>query len=317
MFNLALTSILLATSNTFTANPNTTECHECISNINYLKSPNSSIFNILDRLDNVCTQLNFTQCLNFTNQTEQALENLNATKICEKMGYCDSLALENFVMNLDDVYVFTYYNSILGMKSNITFDRNHSLTQQMYLHQVWNITFDVPVIETDLHMLDNYPNLACNTRNLSSKFGSSWSCPVSRTCERDEDGLRCNFNSTDLIKFTTKDHMYYFNISNTSSPVFVGRVSFDSTISYFDWYRSFSNSCPLWDRWGVWRNSARSPKSEVGHDYDMMTEFYNKMNMSVVDSLYNGTVYTVVANWSKDFSKIYNLDLVKWAFNFV
>jgi hypothetical protein len=296
MFNLAITSLLLSASNTFGAVPNTTECHQCISDVNNLKSHNSSIFNLLNNLDNFCTQFNFTQCLNFTNQTEQALDNLNSTSVCEELGYCDSLNLDNFVMNINDVYVFTYYNSILGMESKLSL-KNKSLSPEMDFHQTWNLTFQEPIVDINQYILDNYPHLDCGIPPES--------CPIHMPCSI----YGCIFNTINMLKITTDSHIYYFNITNSSRPSFLGRVHYVSESSYLDWFSNFKD---LWYS----KKSMYSKDALPINDYRGVYKFYNRNNMSMIDSLYNGTVYSVIANWSTNFHTFDNLRLVNWDFNF-
>lgn len=290
MFNLAITSLLLSTSHAFGPVPNTTECHQCISDVNNLKSHNSSIYNLLNNLDNFCTKFNFTQCLNFTNQTEKALENLNSTSVCEELGYCDSLNLDNFIMNLNDVYVFTYYNSILGMNSKFSLEK--SMNPKMDFHQVWNFTFEEPILEIDQYILDNYPHLNCN---------NALSCPINNACTM----YGCKFNPINIFKITTNTHIYYFNITDPLSPIFLGRVHYESESS-FNWFSSFKN---FWYKKNTFSSDSNS-------DYPKVYGSYNRYNMSVIDSLYNGTVYSVIANWSKNFDTFENLRLVDWHFDF-
>ena len=278
MKNIACILLLLSTSNALLVTPTKIQCNKCISSIDYYKTHNDTIVNIFNALDKICNEFNIKECIEFTNYTKNTLEHLNATKLCENIGYCETLSMDKFIMNINNISLFRYYNSIIAMEPQFSLNSNSNSTsnyiQHMNFHQIWNITFNEPIINTNY-----YSNHIIEVKNYPGHCG-----------------FKC---SIDLLKFTTDKHIYYFNISDSLHPSFIGRVTFDS-IGYVINSNEYSK---FWDLWSLQYNN-------------IITDYYNKINISVIDNLYNGTMYTVLANWSHTYDKINSLKLIEWDIGF-
>ena len=292
---------LLSTSNAFWATPNTSECNQCISNINYFKTHNSSIVNMLNTIDNICSQLNFTECLDGVNYTEHAIQNINATQVCENLGFCDTLDLNNLELSISNVYLFRYYNSILGMNTSINFNHTKPVSNESYLlefHQLWNITFEDPILNIKHFELDNYPMFKCPK--------GSWLYPCSKYgcgCTHDPTLARsCNIPSVSLLKVSTHNHMYYYNITDQYHPNFLGRIYFNQKQSILDYL-------------SIYENPVISSSEQK-----LIMNFYNNQNYSIIDTIYNGTMYNILGHWEGNMESFnsfnMNMNLVKCGVSF-
>ena len=101
----------------------------------------------------------------------------------------------------------------------------------------------------------------------------------------------CQNPAFKILKFKTNDNLYYYNISNSHNPMFLGRFEFSDS---YNWYSPHNNPESL--------------------QTNMTTSYFNSQNMSVIDSFSNGTFYTVVGNWSKNAIK--SLELINWDVKF-
>lgn len=186
-----------------THNFNNDNCELCTSAVNNITNHNSSVYQFLNETENYCQSLNFTDCVNITNQTKLFLDSINSYSFCEQIGLCSSLNMENYVDTCENITIFSHMNSVIGSTMNIS-------TNNITFHKVWNITLPDEILNVSLF---EFVNLA------ESKLTSCY-----------KHNSVCNYNDLDhlrIIKLINLKDTYYFNVSNCFEPLFIEKITFD------------------------------------------------------------------------------------------
>ena len=90
---------------------NISDCNECITEVKNIRQYNSSIVKLFNTLDNMCETLNLTECVSGLSSAEHWLLEENITKVCQDLGFCDNLTIDNYIMSVDSsLHLFRYYN---------------------------------------------------------------------------------------------------------------------------------------------------------------------------------------------------------------
>ena len=112
---------------------------------------------------------------------------------------------------------------------------NHSNTHN--LHQIWNITFDESILSTEVSVVDNFPTYHCS----DTQCPQQWSrCSPGFVChgeclwgDPNPTIQYCYFTPTLMLKFSTSNHIFYFNITTVSQSEFMDQIHFQSSTKYF------------------------------------------------------------------------------------
>ena len=143
-----LVSILISKGNGYTfmdSKPfNISDCTQCIADINNIRTHNKSIIEIFTTLDNICETFNFTGCISELNTAENWVLKENSTKVCQELGYCDTLTIDNYLGSIGDQYLFTYYNRLLAMNYTIYFNNNSLYTN---FTVIWEYILNEPIVD--------------------------------------------------------------------------------------------------------------------------------------------------------------------------
>jgi len=164
---------------------NVSDCNQCITDINNVRTHNKSIIKIFNTLDNICETFNFTGCVSGLNTAENWVLKENTTKVCQELGYCDTLTIDNYIMSIDNQHLFTYYNRLLAMNDTIYYNNNSLHTN---FTVIWEYILNEPVVDISLIPLVT-PN-----RYSSPSFD-------------------CGKSENSLLKVQTVNHIDYINLT--------------------------------------------------------------------------------------------------------
>ena len=132
---------------------NSSECVTCINKINYIHKYNNTYVDLINNITNFCKKYNLGFCKNTTYYLEYF--NKNPEDICEYLGYCEKLDINNYIFsfkdslikmydifdynyaykNYENLYLYQYYDTIICM--NIT-----STNDALNFSKVWQINMD-------------------------------------------------------------------------------------------------------------------------------------------------------------------------------
>lgn len=178
------------------------DCGLCTSAVNNITNHNSSVYQFLNTTENYCQSLNFTNCVNVTNQTKLFLDSIDSYSFCEQMGFCSNINMENYIDKCQSVNLFSHINYVIGSTMNIS--------DNITFNNIWNITLPDEILNVSLF---EFVNLA--ESKLTSCYDHSSMCSYD------------NFDHLKIIKLVNLKETYYFNISNCFEPIFIDKISFD------------------------------------------------------------------------------------------
>ena len=192
LFNIVI--LLLLPYSSVSKPFNSSECTTCIERFNYLHTHNKSIINIVNTINKLCDTYNITYCRNITKYGEQLLMK-NSTILCEDLGFCDVLDINNVAYEAyetGNIKLYTYYDQLLAFNVNVD-------VPIINFTQKWSIKLDEPStffkVYPFTYPLDNPDN------DDSSKLQSCSQC--------------ISGGGTDaLLKVGTHNYNYYINLTN-------------------------------------------------------------------------------------------------------
>ena len=187
MFKILTILTLLASTNAYL---NQNNCSYCEKSIMDIRKDNTTWVEIFEDFYKFCEYVDSKECTVAVSNYEQWLFHDNITKVCQYLGYCDELSLNNYILDIDDSTLFQHYNSILGMKNYVTFNDTNTINfnNTLNFNIFWNITFEEPIL--DVKVIDISNNKICNNEYTYL------------------------VNSSKLIKIVTTNKIHYFNASN-------------------------------------------------------------------------------------------------------
>lgn len=169
---------------------NISGCNQCITDINNVRTHNKSIIKIFNTLDNICQTFNFTGCVSGLNTAENWVLKENTTKVCQELGYCDTLTIDNYIMSIGDnrnQHLFTYYNRLLAMNDTIYYNNNSLHTN---FTVIWEYILNEPLV--DISMI---PLVTSNRYSLPT-----FDCGPAKS-------------QNTLLKVKTVNHIDYINLT--------------------------------------------------------------------------------------------------------
>ena len=213
---------------------NSTKCYDCIMNINYIHKMNLTLTEWLNNYEGLCIDLNIS-CEKFTNKEYKFLMS-NSSKVCESMGYCDELTMNNFVIQYESLYIYYYYNNIIGYNVNSSNNGGMTFTKK------WQFKIDEPYNNVSIVSVHT-PNLFNNGSFLTSCF----TCSIWK-------GYPEQYESLSLLKLSTQNYIYYINISNG---IILNKINI---------LNNYIPKTPLPIKYNY--NTTSNPKNEVINIYD-------------------------------------------------
>jgi hypothetical protein len=170
---------------------NSSNCTSCIEKFNYLHSHNESIVQFVANMNDFCDHFNITNCRNWTKKVDKYIMK-NSTEICQDLGVCDVLDIDNFIYQdpYSNINIYTYYDLLLAFKVNVLSNSVLNYTQ------LWSVSITEPFQKFEMVSLQN--------TYATSQYGITSGCVV------------CSPNSWAeyILKMTTDNYIYYLNITD-------------------------------------------------------------------------------------------------------
>jgi hypothetical protein len=163
------------------------ECVSCIEKFNYIHSHNASIVKTINQFNEFCDYYNISGCRNLTNYGSRMI-NQNSTLICEDLGFCDTLSLDNYLFTTSiGTQVYYFYNSLIGYDVKML-----GTSQTLNYTKLWSIKLDEPYESYQLISLST----SYNTQNYPGYYRCSPCLPSVYEY---------------IIKISTDNYVYYLN----------------------------------------------------------------------------------------------------------
>jgi len=180
--------------NSFSSYPyNSSECYQCIENINYIHKNNISLKELYDNLDDFCTYFNIS-CSKMDAKEYNFLMS-NSTQVCESLNKCDTLSLTNYITSGTELslplnlHIFYYYNTIIAYSLNISDNGDTQFTTE------WNIKLDEPYNDAIFIQMTGGSEFINGTHIYNCN--------------------ECNYpNVINILKINTPNYIYYLNATN-------------------------------------------------------------------------------------------------------
>jgi len=198
IFHLFLFSFL----NNVYAHPfNSTICFECIDDFNYIHKHNNSINKIMTEVNTFCDEYNISGCENMTNYVDKLIMQ-NSTIICQELGVCDRLDVDNFVIDIygpieQNIKIYRYYDLLIGFRVNIISDSILNYTK------LWQTKISEPYWDVSKININPVGQLLCNGDTTSP------TPPPPSQINPDDNFRRYDY----ILKVSTDNYIYYMNVT--------------------------------------------------------------------------------------------------------
>ena len=181
-FNLVFIYLINSSLASSYQNTNSSLCYNCIDKVDNIQRNNASLKEFIVEIDNLCDDYNITYCDNMMEKDYKFLMS-NSTKVCEKMGFCEELTLNNYIIsyNMDNKYKYLYY----------------------YYNYIISYNIDISPFGDLLF-----------SRNWILKLDEKYKSFIPLSDRGFMDCGECVETGILLLKFTTENYIYYVNNTN-------------------------------------------------------------------------------------------------------
>ena len=195
---------------------NVSDCNECITEVKNVRQYNSSIVKLFNTLDNMCETLNLTECVSGLQSAEHWLLEGNSTKVCQDLGFCDNLTIDNYIMSIDtNLHLFRYYNKLLAMNNSFGLNISDNSLYTNFTTE-WEYVLDEPLVDISTISLENEIYTGICYLGKSTNY--------------------------DLLRVQTESYIHYLNFTTrksiksiyTSSQVYKSFILDNLNYSYFN-----------------------------------------------------------------------------------
>ena len=200
LLNFNFNNIIKATNKVYAYPFNSTLCFECIDDFNYIHKHNNSITHAMKEVNNFCNDYNITGCNNITTYVDKLIMQ-NSTVICEDLGVCDKLDIDNFVIDIygkieQNIKIYRYYDLLIGYRVNIIGGDILNYTK------LWQTKISEPYYDVSKINISTTNDLVCNGyTTIPTPPAPSESKPTNL---RDIDYI---------LKVATDNYIYYMNVT--------------------------------------------------------------------------------------------------------
>jgi hypothetical protein len=153
----------------------------------------------MTEVNTVCDEYNISGCKNMTNYIDKLIMQ-NSTVICQELGVCDKLDVDNFVIDIyglmeQNIKIYRYYDLLIGYRVNIIGGDILNYTK------LWQTKISEPYWDVSKININPVGDLLCN---------GNTTIPISPPSQINPNNLR----SVDyILKVSTDNYIYYMNVT--------------------------------------------------------------------------------------------------------